>query len=75
MAMAQMLAGGDKSFLESWNELLNEIKRDRASRNSETDEIDDTLKEAVLGEMVDDGEDAEEGWIVEDSDDEAIYPQ
>jgi len=70
-----MLAGGDKAFLASWNELLNQIKRDRVSRNSETNEIDDTLEEAVLGEVVDDGEDAEEGWIVEDSDDEAIYPQ
>ena len=53
---------GNDSFLAGWKSLLEEVKKVKKGRDGDllAEEVDDTLEEAVLGEVVDDGEEAAE---------------
>ncbi|OAV86558.1 hypothetical protein PTTG_03307 [Puccinia triticina 1-1 BBBD Race 1] len=53
----------NQEFMTRWNKLLEDIQQEKLDYFPNLDNIDDDLEQVISGEVVDDGEDAEEEWI------------
>ncbi|PLW29771.1 hypothetical protein PCASD_17483 [Puccinia coronata f. sp. avenae] len=57
------------SFLNDWQSLMQQIQQEDYMGMARRDDIDDDLEEAVLDEVAEDGEAADDAWINEEPDD------
>jgi hypothetical protein len=57
------------SFLNEWQSLMQQIQQEDYMGMARRDDIDDDLEEAVLDEVAEDGEAADDAWINEEPDD------
>ena len=56
---------GNEDFCQVWIDLIAQVNSSVLPVSAVEQDVDDVLEEAVMGELVNDGEDAQDGWVSE----------